>query len=140
MPIAEGGIYFLSLKETTLPEHSYIDSVRLFVGGEEVEFISAWHSRYGDVTSILKESDDIRTDTKVFDEIELKFLAPELEGEFLFEIEGYNPAGEILGRFWWGGPPLHIKIDVAQLVPIAIIAALAIIVVVFAVMKFFAKK
>ncbi len=40
----------------------------------------------------------------------------------------------------WTGPPLHIKIDVAQLVPIAIIAALAIIVAVFAVLKFVAKK
>ncbi len=84
-PVAEGGVFSLLLKETTLPEHSHIDSVRLFVGDEEVELISAFHSRYGDVTSILKESDDVRTDTKVFDEIELKFRAPEIEGEFLLK-------------------------------------------------------
>ncbi len=132
-PVAEGGAYSLLLKETTLPEHSHLDSVRLLVDGEEVELIAAVHSRYGDVTSILKESDDIRTDTKVFDEIELKFLAPEIEGEFLFEIEGYNRM--------WAGPPLHmIKLDVYQLIPIVIIAVLVIIVVIFAVMKFLPKK
>ncbi len=111
-PVAEDGIYSLLLKETTLPEHSYIDSVKLFVDGKEAELISAVHSKYGDVTSILKASDDIRTDTKVFDKIELKFLAPETEGEFLFEIEGYNRM--------WAGPPYHmIKLDIndiAQLI------------------------
>lgn len=127
--VAKGGVYSLSLKETTLPEHSYIDSVKLFVGGEEAKLISAMHSKYGDVTSVLKESDDERTDTKVFDSIELKFKVPELNEpeSFLFTIEGYNPRKPV-------------KLDIAESTPMVIIAVLAIIVVIFAVMKFFAKK
>jgi hypothetical protein len=93
-PAVVDGHYLLSLKETTLPEHSYIDTVKLFAvdseGMKELKLISARHSRLGDVTSILAGSDDLRINTKVFDSIELKFTAE--EGDyFLFEVEGYNP-------------------------------------------------
>ena len=110
-PIVVDGNYLLQLKETTLPEHSYIDSVRLFVtdseGKKEAKLVSAVHSRYGDVTNAITKSDDVRTDTQVFDNIELKFKAPELKGDanFTFEIEGYNPIGS--GRY---------KMDIADLV------------------------
>ena len=131
------GYYLLSLKETTLPEHSYIDSVKLFINDQEVQLISAKHSRYGDVTQALANSDDVRTDTKVFDSIELKFLAPGLDGEaeFIFIIEGYNPA-PVLG-YWRNFP---VKLDVSQFIPIAIVVTLVIIVLIFWLMKFFAKK
>ena len=129
-PVAENGVYYLSLKETTLPEHSYIDNVKLFVNGQEAKLMSAWHSKYGDVTSILEENDEIRTDTKLWDEIDLKFDASRT-GSFVLKIEGYNPRR---------GGPVHIKIDVAQFVPGVIIATVVIIVVIFAVMKFKAKK
>ncbi len=133
-PVAEDGVYTLSLKETTLPEHSYIDAVKLFVDGGEVELISAWHSEYGDVTAILKYSDDFRTETKLFDDIELKFLAPVNEPESsLFSIEGYN-------RMWHGPPLLMIKLDVYQLMPIVIIAVVVIIVVIFSLMEFKTKN
>ncbi len=129
-PVMEDGIYTLSLKETTLPEHSHIDSVRLLVDGEEVELLSAMHSKYGDVTAILKKSDNIRTDTEVLDSIELKFLASDVEAKsFIFRIEGYNP------------PPRYIKVDVlnalSSIVMIGI--GLLIIVVIFAVMKYIPK-
>jgi len=126
-PVVDNGVYSLSLKETTLPEHSHIDNVKLLVDGEEVKLISAWHSRYGDVTSILRESDDLRTDTKVFDSIELKFDASKT-GSFVFRIEGYNAR------------PRAVKLDIVYLALIPIIAALVIIVVIFALMKFKAKK
>jgi len=125
-PVVVNGNYLLQLKETTLPEHSYIDAVRLFIidseGKKEAELVSAKHSKYGDVTSALAKSDDVRTDTQVFDNIELKFKAPELKGEanFIFEIEGYNPAVNILGRgvsiLGQVGRWYPVKLDIADLV------------------------
>jgi hypothetical protein len=122
------------LKETTLPEHSYIDNVKLYAvnsdGKKELKLISAEHSRLGDVTSILIESDDTRTDTKVFDIIELKFIAG--EGDyFLFEIEGYNP--DVTGR-------MAYKMDVTQISIIAVVAAVTILAIVFGVLKLTIKK
>jgi hypothetical protein len=140
-PAVIDGNYLLSLKETTLPEHSYIDTVKLFAvdseGMKEIKLISARHSRYGDVTSILEKSDDTRTDTKVFDNIELKFAALELKEDsyFIFEIEGYNPA-EILGQ--WRNFP--VKLEIADVGLIAVIAAVGMIVLIFVILKFFAKN
>jgi len=89
-PVVVDGYYQLLLREQFFPGHSHVDNVRLFVDGEEAKLISAWHSKYGDVTSILAKSDDVRTDTKLWDEIELKFAATKAES-FLVKIEGYNP-------------------------------------------------
>jgi hypothetical protein len=130
-PTVVDGHYLLQLKETTLPEHSFIDSVKLYAvsSGEkkDLNLVSAKHSRLGDVTSTLIESDDSRTDTKVFDSIELKFTAG--EGDyFIFEIEGYNPGA-------WG----YYKLDVTQISVIAVVAAVVILAIVFGVFKYFAK-
>ncbi|MCX6822174.1 MAG: hypothetical protein NTW30_05350, partial [Candidatus Aenigmarchaeota archaeon] len=126
-PVIVDGNYLLQLKETTLPEHSYIDSVKLFVtdseGKKEAELVSAKHSKYGDVTDKLAKSDDIRTDTQVFDNIELKFAVPKLKGKanFIFEIEGYNPAVNILdkgvsiiGQVIMSGNMNRLKMDIAD--------------------------
>ncbi len=150
-PIVVEGNYLLSLKETTLPEHSYIDSVRLFVtdseGKKEAKLLSAKHSKYGNVTEILAKSDDKRTDTQVFDNIELKFKVPELKGEanFTFEIEGYNPAVNILdkgvsiiGQVITGN--MIYKFDIADFTVIAVVVAIIAIVLIFGFFKFFARK
>jgi hypothetical protein len=133
-PTVIDGMYLLSLKETTLPEHSYIDSVKLYAVNsdekKELKLISAEHSRLGDVTSTLIKSDDTRTDTKVFDSIELKFIAE--EGDyFIFEIEGYNP--DITGQMFY-------KVGVTNLSIIAVVAAVVILAVVFFAFKYFAAK
>jgi PGF-pre-PGF domain-containing protein len=151
-PAVVDGNYLLSLKETTLPEHSYIDNVRLFVtdseGRKEAELVSAKHSKYGDVTATLEKSDDKRTDTQVFDEIKLKFKVPELKGEakFIFEIEGYNPAVNILGRgisiLGQVGRQGPYKMDIADfninnlpMIFVCILISMASIVIVFSVFK-----
>jgi len=143
-PAVVDGNYILLLKETTLPEHSYIDSVKLYVvdseGKKEAKLLTAKHSRYGDVTGALVKSDDIRTDTKVFDNIELKFEAPKLKGavsDFTFKIEGYNPAREITGLVVRPG---IYKLDIASLSLIIVIAAVIIIVIIYGAFKLFAKK
>jgi len=134
-PAIVDGMYLLSLKETTLPEHSYIDSVKLFVDGSEAELVSAVHSKYGDVTSILEKSDDIRTDTKLFDKIELKFKVPEVKeaNSFYFEIEGYNPADRITGQMFY-------KMDIADVGLIVAVIAIVILVIIFFAFKLYAKK
>ncbi len=63
----------------------------------------------------------------------MKFLAPETEGEFLFEIEGYN-------RMWAGPPYLMIKLDVANLSLIIIIVVLVVLSVMFGSIKYLAKE
>jgi hypothetical protein len=149
-PTVVNGNYLLMLKETTLPEHSYIDTVRLIVtdseGKKEAKLVSAKHSRYGDVTAALEKSDDVRTDTQVFDEIKLKFKGSELKGEasFIFKIEGYNPAVNILdrgisilGQVGRSGP---YKMDIADFTVIAVVVAVIAIILVFGFFKFFARK
>ncbi len=152
-PVVVDGNYLLQLKETTLPEHSYIDSVRLFItdseGKKEAKLVSAKHSKYGDVINAIAKSDDIRTDTQVFDTIDLKFKVPELKGEanFTFEIEGYNPAVNILdkgvsiiGQVIMSGN-IITKFDIADFTVIAAIIAIAIsIVLIYGSFKFFAGR
>ena len=135
---ADDGYYRLMLREQFFPGHSYIDSVKLLVDGEEAKLISAWHSKYGDVTSILKESDDVRTDTKLWDKIELKFEASSKPESFVFRIEGYNPLEKgsplevLTGLFRGGGPPVKTPLgSPEELLPFGIIVALLIIVVIF---------
>jgi len=130
-PVVVDGYYQLLLREQFFPGRSHVDSVKLFVDGEEAKLISAWHSKYGDVTYILKESDSVRTDTKLWDEIELKFAATKAES-FLVKIEGYNP---ITG-------PRKMLLDVTpeQLSVIVIGITILIIVVIFGVFKFVMKK
>ncbi len=130
--VEEDGYYRLNLKEQFFPGHSYIDSVKLFVDGEEAKLISAWHSKYGDVTSILGKSDDVRTDTKLWDEIELKFEAVGNAEYFIFKIEGYNPLRS--------SQKTKIGIAKEDLNLIAVISAVTIIVLMFSVMKFLIKK
>jgi len=145
-PVEEDGYYKLSLREQFFPGHSHVDSVKLFVDDKETKLISAMHSKYGDVTAILKESDDKRTDTKLWDEIELKFEA--LPGEsFVFKIEGYNPLEkgsplDVLLGIMPGRPPLKIMIGFTpvQLTWFAIIVSLLIIVIFYGGLKVIRKK
>jgi hypothetical protein len=87
--------YRLILEEAlyALWEGSHIDYVELTdQEGRECKLIRAEHSKLGDVTDSVEESDDSRVETKPGESIELTFTNCE-GNEFKLKIEGYNP--------WW---------------------------------------
>ncbi|MEM2181026.1 MAG: S8 family serine peptidase [Nitrososphaeria archaeon] len=94
----EGSIYKLILEEKwyALLEGSHIDFVKLTdENGKECKLIEAKHSKLGNVMFEIEKSDDIRTETKPGDRIELIFT--DCSGsKFTFEIEGYNPNFPVL--------------------------------------------
>ena len=89
----EDGKYELILKEAAYLfwDGSHIDLVKLIdQQGKECKLIKAIHSKLGDVTSLIKESDDERVETKPGERVELTFERCS-GNEFTLEIEGYNP-------------------------------------------------
>jgi len=81
----------LQEKWYALWEGSHIDYITDSTG-KECSLIKAIHSKLGDVTSLIKESDDERVEIKPGERIELEFT--ECSGnEFTLNIEGFNP--------WW---------------------------------------
>jgi len=96
-------IYEIILQEKwyLLWEGSHVDSVKLIDSeGKECNLIKAIHSKLGDVTSLIKESDDERVEIKPGESIELVYTDCGGE-EFKLKIEGYNP--------WWRFAKLELS-------------------------------
>ena len=129
----QDGKYIIILKEASYLwwEGSHIDSVRLIdERGKECKFISAIHSKDGNVLSQLKESDDLRVQTKPTEEIALTFVG--CSGNiFTLSVEGGN---------WFKGP-LAIKLALNYANIIAILLAVIIVpIVTFSVFKLAIRK
>jgi len=124
------GQYKIILSEMwyALLEGSHIDHIKLTDEiGKECQLILAEHSKHGDVTSILKESDDVRIETKPGQDIELTFKGC-YSDEFIFNIEGYNR------------PPEAIKLALSSAGILIIIVTIILVVIILFVFKFFVKK
>ena len=127
----EENIYKIILQEKwyLLWEGSHVDKVSLKDSeGKECKLIKAIHSKLGDVTSLIKESDDERVETKPGERIELTFK--DCEGEdFTLSIEGYNP--------WWHFVKMGLSYTNVIVILITVIIVVAIV---FGFFKFFIKR
>jgi hypothetical protein len=113
--------YRLVLEEAlyALWEGSHIDHVKLIDGeGRECKLIKAEHSKLGDVTDSIEESDDSRVETKPGESLELTFEGCGGE-EFTLSIEGYNPF-----RF-----PVKLALSYTNIIIMGIVITLLIVIV-----------
>jgi len=125
------GTYKVLLKEASylLWEGSHIDSVKLTDSeGRGCKLIKAEHSKLGNVLSLIKQSDDIKAETKPGEEISLIFTGCTGD-EFTFTVEGYNPINRIA----------KLTLSYANIL-IVIAATIIVVVIVFEIFKFFAKR
>jgi len=116
-------IYKIILHEKwyALWEGSHIDYVELIDSeGKECELIEAKHSKLGDITSLIKESDDERVEIKPGERIELTYGDCE-EEEFELKIEGYNHWRLLKGVMLRLGSTNVIIIIVAIIIVIAVV-------------------
>jgi hypothetical protein len=126
----DGKTYGLILEEKwyALLEGSHIDSVKLTdSGGRECKLIKAEHSKIGDVLGKLRESDDLRIETKPGESIELNFIGCSGD-EFTLTIEGYN---------WF---PRFVKMALSQYTLMVIVMSIIVLIAVFAVFRVFMKR
>ena len=128
----------LEEKWYALWEGSHIDYVKLIdFNGKECNLIKAIHSRLGDVTSLIKENDDERVETKPGEKIELIYTGCSGDN-FTLEIEGYNPWGVV--RLFFFGPPVFVKESLSYTGITVIVITVITLIVIFIVLKIFMRK